>query len=64
MGKVQDVVKSTIRVSVSGKSLEDTAREDGRFQQSGGKWVMLGRLSFEGEVREVKGWNWEGLPRN
>jgi hypothetical protein len=48
-------------VSVSGKSLEDTANEDGRFQQSGGKWVMLGRLGFEGEVREVKGWNWDGL---
>ncbi|MGB8508342.1 MAG: hypothetical protein WCD76_08050, partial [Pyrinomonadaceae bacterium] len=50
-----------LTVSVSGKRLEDTAREDGRFQQSGGKGVMLGRLGFEGEVREVKGWNWEGL---
>lgn len=50
-----------LTVSVSGKGLEEVVREDGRFQQSGGKWVMLGRLGAEGEAREVKGRGWEGL---
>jgi hypothetical protein len=48
-------------VSVSAKGLEETVREDGRFQQSGGRWEMTGRLGAVGEVREIKGRGWEGL---
>ena len=48
-------------VSVSGKGLEETVGEDGRFQQSEGRWEMTGRLGAGGEVREVKGRGWEGL---
>jgi hypothetical protein len=56
-GAGQDYLLS---VSVSDAGLEDVIREDGRFQQSGGKWVMSGRLGAEGEVSEIKGRGWEG----
>jgi len=50
-----------LMVSVSDKGLEGMLGEDGRFQQSGGRWEMSGRLGAVGEVREVKGRGWEGL---
>lgn len=50
-----------LTVAVSGQSLEEAAREDVRFEQSGGKWVMHGRLGAEGDVREIKGRGWTGL---
>jgi hypothetical protein len=50
-----------LMVSVPGKGLEEAVREDGRFQQSGGRWEMTGRLGAVDEEREVKGRGWEGL---